>query len=94
MSMIEKASAPSTHVIGEAHKAAIDRLGESFKSALDQAVGSMQAGENAMSKTATDQIDTLATLVAINNAQAAMDTIVGLRDRTVTAFNETMRMAM
>ena len=94
MSIIEKASAPSMNVIGDAHKAAIDRLGESFKSALDQAVGSMQSGENAMSKTATDQADVLATLVAINNAEAAMNTIVGLRDRTVTAFNETMRMAM
>jgi flagellar hook-basal body complex protein FliE len=94
MSMIEKASAPSTHIIGDAHKAAIDRLGESFKSALDEAVGSMQSGENAMSKTAGDQIDVLATLVAINNAEAAMNTIVGIRDRVVNGYNETMRMAM
>ncbi|MBN9565021.1 MAG: flagellar hook-basal body complex protein FliE [Alphaproteobacteria bacterium] len=94
MSVIEKAGAPSTHIIGDAHKAAIDRLGENFKNILDQAVGTMKVGENAMSKTASDQIDVLATLVAINNAEAAMNTIVGIRDRVVTGYNETMRMAM
>jgi flagellar hook-basal body complex protein FliE len=65
-----------------------DLLGDSFSSAVGATKSAEAASFGAVSKTA-DLVDVVS---AVNNAELALETVVAVRDRMISAYQDIMRM--
>ena len=73
-----------------------EKTGPSFASVLDKTiedtVATTRLGEKAMVDGATGKAELADVVTAIANAETTLETIVALRDRVITAYQEIMRM--
>jgi flagellar hook-basal body complex protein FliE len=67
-------------------------FGDILKSAADSVVDTMQKGEQASLAAATGKADLASVTEAVNNAEIAVQTVVAIRDRVVSAYQDIMRM--
>ncbi len=65
-------------------------LGNNFSQAVSATKSAEQASFGAVSKTA-DLVDVVS---AVNNAELALETVVAVRDRMISAYQDIMRMPM
>ncbi len=65
-----------------------DMLGDNFSSAVSATKSAEQASFGAVSKT-SDLVDVVS---AVNNAELALETVVAVRDRMISAYQDIMRM--
>jgi flagellar hook-basal body complex protein FliE len=65
-----------------------DLLGQSFGGAVDATKSAEQASFGAVNKTA-DLVDVVS---AVNNAELALETVVAVRDKMISAYQDIMRM--
>jgi flagellar hook-basal body complex protein FliE len=65
-----------------------DLLGRSFTGAVDATKSAETASFGAVSKTA-DLVDVVS---AVNNAELALETVVAVRDKMISAYQDIMRM--
>lgn len=63
-------------------------LGDTFSSAVTATKSAEQASFGAVSKT-SDLVDVVS---AVNNAELALETVVAVRDRMISAYQDIMRM--
>ncbi|MBU0723777.1 MAG: flagellar hook-basal body complex protein FliE [Alphaproteobacteria bacterium] len=70
--------------------------GRDFASFIRDAAGDaheiMKTGESMSLKAVTGQADLNDVVTAVNNAEVTLQTVVGLRDRMVQAYQEILRM--
>lgn len=60
--------------------------------AMDNAVGTMKAGEQMAAKQVTGQADVVSVVNAVNNAELTLDTVVAVRDKVISAYQNIMQM--
>jgi flagellar hook-basal body complex protein FliE len=65
-----------------------DLLGQSFTGAVDATKSAEQASFGAVNKT-SDLVDVVS---AVNNAELALETVVAVRDKMISAYQDIMRM--
>ena len=59
---------------------------------LSDAVKTTRAGEAAMSASAAGKADLVDVVTAVANAETTLETVVALRDRVISAYQDIMRM--
>jgi flagellar hook-basal body complex protein FliE len=62
--------------------------------AMDNAVGTMKAGEQAAATGAAGQGDVVSMVNAVNAAELTLDTVVAVRDKVIAAYQNIMQMAI
>jgi flagellar hook-basal body complex protein FliE len=67
-------------------------FGDMLKSAAENVVDTMSKGEQASLNAASGKADLTAVTEAVNNAEVAVQTVVAIRDRVVSAYQDIMRM--
>lgn len=67
-------------------------FGDMLKRAADNIVDTLAKGEQASMSAATGKADLTAVTEAVNNAEIAVQTVVAIRDRVVSAYQDIMRM--
>jgi flagellar hook-basal body complex protein FliE len=60
--------------------------------AMDNAVSTMRTGEQMAAKQATGQTDVVSVVNAVNNAELTLDTVVAIRDKVISAYQNIMQM--
>lgn len=65
-----------------------DMLGEALQGALD----SQKTAETTSAKAVAGKADVTDVVTAVTNAEVALDTVVAVRDRVISAYQEIMRM--
>lgn len=65
-----------------------DMLGEALQGALD----AQKASETTSAKAVAGKADVTDVVTAVTNAEVALDTVVAVRDRVISAYQEIMRM--
>jgi flagellar hook-basal body complex protein FliE len=92
------AYANAGRVAGTAAPTAGAAAGESFgdllKSAAGNVVDTMAKGEQASLQAVTGKADLAQVTQAVSNAEVAVQTVVALRDRVISAYQDIMRMPM
>ncbi|NWH08225.1 MAG: flagellar hook-basal body complex protein FliE [Alphaproteobacteria bacterium] len=68
----------------------------SFGSLLEQtisdAIGTGKAGEARMADSATGKADLVDVVTAVTQAEVTLETVIAIRDRMISAYQEVMRM--
>lgn len=59
---------------------------------LEQVSGATSTSENTALKTMQGQADVLDVVTAVNNAEMVVDTVVAVRDKVISAYNEIIKM--
>ncbi len=59
---------------------------------LDDAVKTTKAGEQAMNASATGKAELVDVVTAVANAETTLETVIALRDRMISAYQDIMRM--
>lgn len=67
-------------------------FGDLLRKAADGVVDTMAKGEQASLSAATGKADLTTVTEAVNNAEVAVQTVVAIRDRVVSAYQDIMRM--
>lgn len=67
-------------------------FGEVLSKTLADAVKTTRAGEAAMSASAAGKADLVDVVTAVSNAETTLETVVALRDRVISAYQDIMRM--
>ena len=67
-------------------------FGDMLRKAADGVMDTMAKGEQASMAAATGKADLAAVTEAVNNAEVAVQTVVAIRDRVVSAYQDIMRM--
>lgn len=79
-----------------ADKAPAAGLGTDFASVLKDAakvaIGTMKEAETQSAAAITGKADIREVVAAISNAEATLETVVSVRDKVISAYNEIMRM--
>ncbi len=65
---------------------------EMLKSAAMEPVSAMRESERVAASAAGGKTDLVAVATAITNAETAVDTVVAVRDRVISAYQEILRM--
>ncbi|MGD0864976.1 MAG: flagellar hook-basal body complex protein FliE [Rhizomicrobium sp.] len=60
--------------------------------AMNNAVGTMQAGEQMATKQVAGQADIVDVVNAVNSAELSLDTVVAVRDKVIAAYQNIMQM--
>ncbi|WP_417449610.1 flagellar hook-basal body complex protein FliE [Kordiimonas sp.] len=67
-----------------------------FGSLVDQAVGNVQkateSAEVTSAKALVDQADMVDVVTAVSNAEMVVDTVVSVRDKVISAYNDILKM--
>lgn len=63
-----------------------------LKDAAKVAVGTMKEAEQTSAAAIAGKADIREVVAAITNAEATLETVVGVRDKVINAYNEIMRM--
>lgn len=77
---------------GGAGEAAAPGFGGMIETMIGEAAQSMQAAEAASAKQVAGKGDMIDVVTAIGAAEMALDTVVAVRDRVVSAYSDIMRM--
>lgn len=67
-------------------------FGEMLSEALQNTVDASRASETMASKAVAGKADVTDVVSAVTNAEMALDTVVAVRDRVITAYQEILRM--
>jgi flagellar hook-basal body complex protein FliE len=59
---------------------------------MNNAVGTMQAGEQMATKQVAGQADIVDVVNAVNSAELSLDTVVAVRDKVIAAYQNIMQM--
>jgi flagellar hook-basal body complex protein FliE len=74
----------------------IEGAGQSFGAALQDAVknavGTMRAGETAATQGAAGKGDIVQVVNAVNSAELTLETVVAIRDKVISAYQDIMKM--
>ncbi|MCB1682480.1 MAG: flagellar hook-basal body complex protein FliE [Rhodospirillales bacterium] len=91
-----KAYTSSMNVGGKAGNAAEDDGGVSFsdllRGSLENTVDKLRKGEEMSAKAVTGEADVNDVVQAVTQAELALQTVVAMRDRLVSAYQDIMRM--
>ncbi|MGD0142879.1 MAG: flagellar hook-basal body complex protein FliE [Rhizomicrobium sp.] len=60
--------------------------------AMNNAVSTMQTGEQMATKQVAGQADIVDVVNAVNSAELSLDTVVAIRDKVITAYQNIMQM--
>ncbi|MFO1238042.1 MAG: flagellar hook-basal body complex protein FliE [Alphaproteobacteria bacterium] len=72
--------------------AASGGFGDVLSSTIEDAVKTTKAGEAAMNASAAGKAELVDVVTAVANAETTLETVISLRDRVITAYQEIMRM--
>lgn len=72
--------------------AASTGFGDFLSHAMNDAIGSMKAGETAAAQQAAGQGDIVNVVNAVNQAEITLDTVVAVRDKVIQAYQSIMQM--
>ncbi len=67
-------------------------FGDMVENLVGNAAGSMRAAESASAKQVAGKGDLIDVVTAMGAAETALDTVVAVRDRVVSAYSDIMRM--
>lgn len=67
-------------------------FGDMLAQTLDEAVKTTKTGEAAMAAGAAGKAEMVDVVTAVANAETTMETVVALRDRMISAYQDIMRM--
>jgi flagellar hook-basal body complex protein FliE len=67
-------------------------FGDMLRTAAGNVVDTISKGEQASLQAATGTSDLTAVTAAVNNAEVAVQTVVAIRDRVISAYQDIMRM--
>jgi len=67
-------------------------FGTALADAMKDAVGTMKAGEAAATQGAAGQGDIVQVVNAVNAAELTLETVVAIRDKVISAYQDIMRM--
>jgi flagellar hook-basal body complex protein FliE len=67
-------------------------FGEMLSEALQSTVDAQKAAETTSAKAVNGKADVTDVVTAVTNAEVALDTVVAVRDRVISAYQEIMRM--
>ncbi|HEX6956636.1 MAG TPA: flagellar hook-basal body complex protein FliE [Ferrovibrio sp.] len=67
-------------------------FGELLKEALQNTVEASRQAEAESAKAVAGKADITSVVTAVSNAEMALDTVVAVRDRVITAYQEILRM--
>lgn len=67
-------------------------FGEMLGEALQGALESQKTAETTSAKAVAGKADVTDVVTAVTNAEVALDTVVAVRDRVISAYQEIMRM--
>jgi flagellar hook-basal body complex protein FliE len=74
----------------------VAQSGESFadfmRGKLDQSIETMKSGETMSARAVTDDADLTDVVQAVTSAELTLQTVVAIRDRLVSAYQDLMRM--
>jgi len=70
----------------------IDGGEEALAGVLDDAMKTTKAGEQAMAASAAGKAELVDVVTAVANAETTLETVVALRDRMISAYQDIMRM--
>lgn len=69
-------------------------FGDILKTSIQESLNTMRAGEQASAKAVTGEASLQEVVGAITQAELTLETVVAVRDRLVSAYQEIMRMPM
>lgn len=67
-------------------------FGSALAGVLDDAMKTTKAGEQAMAASASGKAELVDVVTAVANAETTLETVIALRDRMISAYQEIMRM--
>lgn len=67
-------------------------FGDMLAQTLENAVQTTRAGEQAMATGAAGKAELVDVVTAVANAETTMETVIALRDRMISAYQDIMRM--
>lgn len=67
-------------------------FGDMMSGMLDNALSTAKAGEQASAQAVAGKADINEVVMAVNNAELSLQTIVGIRDKIIGAYQEILRM--
>lgn len=67
-------------------------FGAALTGALDDMMKSTKAGEQAMAASASGKAELVDVVSAVANAETTLETVIALRDRMISAYQDIMRM--
>ena len=67
-------------------------FGEMLTEALQDTVNAQKTAEATSAKAVNGKADVTEVVTAVTNAEVALDTVVAVRDRVISAYQEIMRM--
>lgn len=84
--------APSLGVADAGQAKPAGGFGEMLSEALKTTVDAAKASEAVSAQAVAGKADVTQVVTAVTNAEMALDTVVAVRDRVITAYQEIMRM--
>ena len=84
-------SAPVSPASGAAAGAATD-FSQFLSQAMNSAVSTMKTGEQLAASQVTGQGDVVSVVNAVNAAELSLDTVVAVRDKVISAYQNIMQM--
>jgi len=63
-----------------------------LKGKVDESIGTLRSSEELSARAVTDDADITDVVAAVTSAELTLETIVAVRDRMVTAYQEILRM--
>ncbi len=85
-------SAPKPTGIDGGEEAQGGGFGAALAGVLDDAMKTTKAGEQAMAASAAGKAELVDVVTAVANAETTLETVVALRDRMISAYQDIMRM--
>jgi len=86
------AGAPETAALGAAAEGTGASFSDALASAVKDAIGTMRAGEVAAAQGAAGQGDVVQVVNAVTAAELTLETVVAIRDRVISAYQDIMKM--
>lgn len=77
---------------GADRDAAVPKFGDVLANTISEAVDTSQTSENVSIRAASGQGDLQDVVEAVNAAEISLQTVVSIRDRVISAYQEIMRM--
>jgi flagellar hook-basal body complex protein FliE len=84
--------APSLGVADAGQAKPAGGFGQMLSEALQNTVDASRASEAVAAKAVAGKADVTDVVAAVTNAELALDTVVAVRDRVITAYQEILRM--
>lgn len=76
----------------EGGQAAASGFGQMLRNALQDTVDAAKKSEAMSAQAVAGKADVTDVVTAVNNAEMALDTVIAVRDRVISAYQEIMRM--